>query len=124
MRSDSDCFPVFVQQSLAGSYELSQFPFGFTLNASPGTLTVPHGGTGVDTLTIASINGFSGEVSVIPDSTVNCSLSSDAVVVYPSTSAQIVAVCSRPEPGRTGMLFTAISYGYQTVYLTVLLIQQ
>jgi hypothetical protein len=102
----------------------SQFPFGFTLKASPGQLIVPHGGAGVDTLTITSINGFSGDVTLLSDSTVNCSLSAQDVTVVPGSPAQSVAVCSRPEPGRQGMLFTALAPGFQTVFLTVLLIQE
>lgn len=103
---------------------VSNFPFGFTMTASPGELIVPHGAVGIDTLTIASINDFSGEVFIIPDSTVNCSLTSEDIFLVPATEVQIVAACSRPEAGRQGMLFTAVSPGYQTVYHTVLIIQQ
>ncbi len=103
---------------------VSNFPFGFTMTASPGQMIVPHGAVGIDTLTIASVNNFTGEVFIIPDSTVNCSLTSEDILLVPSSEVQIVATCSRPEAGRQGVLFTAVSQGYQTVYRTVLLIQQ
>lgn len=44
----------------------SQFPFGFTLKASPGLLILAPGAVGIDTLMITSVNGFSGSVALIP----------------------------------------------------------
>lgn len=101
----------------------SQFPFGFTLTASPGHLVLAPGEVGVDTLTITSVNNFSGPVALIPDSTVNCVIDPTGVVPQPSIPAYAVSYCSRPSPGRTSMQFTAVSLGYQNAYTTVLLIQ-
>jgi hypothetical protein len=101
----------------------SQFPFGFTLRASPGQLVVGPGEVGVDTLTITSVNDFSGSVALIPDSTVTCVIDPTDVVPQPSVPAYALSYCSRPSPGRTGMQFTATSLGYQNAYTTVLLIQ-
>jgi hypothetical protein len=101
----------------------STIPFGFTLTASPGHLIVEAGQVGVDTLTITSVNNFSGPVDLIPDSTVNCVIDPAEVVPQPSIPAYALSYCSRPSPGRSGMQFTAVSLGYQNAYTNVLLIQ-
>lgn len=45
------------------------------------------------------------------------------VAPTPSAPAYALSYCSRPSPGRTSMLFTAVSQGYQNAYFNVLLIQ-
>jgi len=68
----------------------------FTITASPSNLTIPAGSTGASTITVTSINGFSGTVSLtdtVPAG-LTCSMSPSAVTLGTGGTATATISCT------------------------------
>ncbi len=96
-------------------------PQDFTISASPTTLNIPPGGSGTSTITVGSISGFSGNVSLtatVSPAGPTGSLSPTSVTA-PGTSTLTVTVPGGTAPGMYTVTVTGTGSGSHSVAITV-----